>query len=439
MGRARVNISCINKFISYIQSEKDSVNTLKSNVNVTDEIIHNAHSEIEKIVECENNCKIALDNANRKINALKNELNEIKNVLITTPEVILVRESKIDEEGNIYYVDVRKPNPKYYELGNQNDKILTIESSLKRLIEELEAKIEKLSQTKYLYEDEINNIKRNRENILENCNNISNKSEIAYTQLEQAVRIIEKYLHETVRTENIPIYRAVYGNSYTTFDSIVSARPTINFSIRTSNDSTNNTEIFYGILGKNMTEINSNLLSKQGLANPDYRGTCGLVSIANVLRQLDVGNATEGEVLNRALELEACAMPKNGKTGGGTRNDDVLKIIRSYGLESSKVYDLSIDNIIDCLKKGGTMMMSVQSKYIRDNATIPSCVSFKKSTDHWVTITGLLVNKNTNEVSGIYVQDSGGHNSKSNIFISLSNFEKMRKISDDFTGIAIFK
>ena len=67
-------------------------------------------------------------------------------------------------------------------------------------------------------------------------------------------------------------------------------------------------------------------------------------------------------------------------------------------------------------------------------------VGIKKNTDHWVTVTGIKKDRFTGEVLGVHVQDTGGWNRvDNNIFIPLEKFNKMRKISSDFTGIAVFK
>lgn len=440
MGKAKVSVSCVTKFKTSVTEEKNSATSLKSAVACVDAIVQKANEEIAKIAECEKNCKIALRTANEKIEMLQNELGELQSRLAVTPPTIMVSEPcGTDEEGDTIYEEVEEPNPEYYALLNQISEVEAKISKLKALINELQDKMQQLSKAKQTYQDAITHLNNGKKEIIVCCDNISKKSDMASSQLQKAIVAIQKYLGETIHTDPVPSYKSVSWSSYSSFDTIITSRDNIEMPTRTWDDDFGRGDTFYGISGKHFAESQNILISRQGEADSNYRGTCGLASTANVLRQLGLSNATEGDVLNRALQLDACAKPKDGKTGGGTRNDDIVKIMGSYGLQSSKVHDLTMKNITDCLDKGGAMMMSVQSKYIRDDAKIPTYMGFKKGTDHWVTVTGVRKNQYTGEVLGVYVQDTGGHNSNSNIFISSENFNKMRKISSDFTGIAVFK
>lgn len=434
MGRARVSISSVTKFNDSVIEEKENAVSLKSAVNCIDEIVQKINTEIVKIIECKKNCEIALRTGNEKLTEFRKELAELTcRLSVTQPIIKELEPCGTDEEGNVKYQEVEKTNPEYYNLVDQISGLETRISKIRDLIEELLQKKQKLSKTEQEYQDAIINLNNGEDEIIACCDIILKKSDMASSQLEKAIAAIQKYLGETVRTEQVPSHNSINWGYHTSFDTTISSKDNIDIPKRTSDDDLGHDAAFYGVLGKHLAEMQDSLISSQM-----YGETCGLASAANILRELGVCDATEAEVLNLALQIDACVKPNNDNGGGATSNDDILKILSSYGLKTIKVHDLTIEKIMDCLNKGGAVMMSVQAKYLRDGAKIPSYLGFKRNTDHWVTVTGVKKNQYTNEVLGIFVQDTGGYNSNCNIFISSDDFNKMRKISNDFTGICVF-
>ena len=442
MPIARVSIACVEKFQNAMQNALDSLRTAMNSANsVVNQIDSQANVEISRLNSCLSDCNSAMSDANDKLSDLRSTLQDLNAELSVTPETITEEvPDGYDEDGNITYTTIEVPNPAYYSLLSEISAVESQISTLDSLISDLQSKIDSINNAISTIQQAISVMNECRNEISECGGDVMDKSESADIQLNRAKAAIQKYLDVTVHISPVPSHTSIGWSTYSSgFDIMTSARADIVHPARTYDDRFTERTTFYGIAGKHYAESQYSLLSEQGTAKPDYRGTCGLVSSANILRQLGVCKATEDDLLNRALELKACREPSKHKTGGGTNNNDIVKIMKSYNLQATKVQDLSIKNITDCLNKGGAMMMSVRSKYLRDGASIPDRVSFKKNTDHFVTVTGVKKDNISGAVLGVFVQDSGGHNSESNIFISTADFDKMRKISNDFTGIAVFK
>jgi len=444
MVRVKVDIQSVSHLKNTIGLEIDALQDLKRSTTCIPEILNRIREESAKILETLPVCHEAQQNGQDKLQKLQEELAELEDELARTPPTITVTESDgVDSEGNPRYTTRTVPNPDYTALLAEIQALRAKVNLLRTLLEQLSSEIENLQMTMETFRNASLTISEGSAEIRSTSESLIRKSEHATEQLGRAIVAITDYVEETVNLNSVPNRSAINWQNNYTFSSLVSQQSRMNMPIPTWDDNMGDS-VFCGIRGKHFAESQTILISKQGRADERYQGTCGLASTSNVLRQFDLGDTTEGEVLERALKLGACKIDNDRRVAGATNNNQILQIMGSYGLKAAKVPELTIQNIAECMDKGGAMMMSVRSCYIQDAYTqegkkIPTKIGGKKRTDHWVTVTGVKKNRYTGEISGIFIQDTGGHGSSSNIFLSADQFKRMRSISNDFTGIAIFK
>ena len=463
MVRVKVDIQSVSHLKDTIGLEIDALQDLKRSTTCIPEILNRIREESAKILETLPVCHEAQQNGQDKLQKLQEELAELEDELARTPPTITVTESDgVDSEGNPRYTTRTVPNPDYTALLEEIQALRAKVNLLRTLLEQLSSEIENLQMTMETFKNASITISEGSAEIHTTSESLIRKSEHATEQLGRAIVAITDYMEETVNLNPVPNRSAINWQNYYTFSSLLDQQSRMNMPITTWDDNRGDS-VFCGIRGKHYAESQTILISKQGQADKEYQGTCGITSVANVLRQLGVMDATEKDVLEMALKHGVCRtkeeMEKRFELGlckkredvvaesGGTTNSSLLTLMHSYGLKAAKVPEMTIQNIVDCLEKGGTMMMSVRSKYIKEpymhegkeGKKIPTKITSKRLKDHWVTVTGIEKNRYTGEISGIFIQDTGGHNSSSNLFIPVEQFKRMRKITKDFTGIATFK
>lgn len=164
-------------------------------------------------------------------------------------------------------------------------------------------------------------------------------------------------------------------------------------------------------------ETNQYLYKSQGTANPNFRGTCGLCSCANILRLSGV-NATEEQMItyssntdnpiNNAKKLCSTGYPNSGMNGGTSPYTRQL-ILNHFGVKSD-VVDMSFDNdgrlsydnlvaISDYVCAGKGVILSVHAKVLWYDAPVGM------NDFHAVTVTSVKKDTNGN-ILGFYICDS---------------------------------
>ena len=214
MGKAKVSISCVSKFRIVVEEEKSSAVLLKSSVACVDEIVRKANSEIDQLNECDKKCGLSLQTAHNKLLILQDELFALKIRKDATPPTTTERVSVpcgTDEDGYTIYEDmyIEVPNPEYYALLNQISIVESKISQLESLIQKLESMILQLSQAKQTYQGAITCLNNSKNEIILSCDSIIKKSDIASSQLQNAIIAIKKYLDETVHIEQVPDYTTI--------------------------------------------------------------------------------------------------------------------------------------------------------------------------------------------------------------------------------------
>lgn len=124
--------------------------------------------------------------------------------------------------------------------------------------------------------------------------------------------------------------------------------------------------------------------------DPNYPGTCGIVSCVNVLRLAGRLDTTEGEALNCAIAAGLC------RDHGGTNSKDRQALLLQFGLESDRM-EATIKNIADCVEAGRGVIISVHAAILWHRGI---------SGSHAVTVTSVQRSMD-GRIEGFYICDSG--------------------------------
>ena len=206
---------------------------------------------------------------------------------------------------------------------------------------------------------------------------------------------------------------------------------------------------FSGVGGKSFTDLHKNMIQKQGEANTDFRGTCGLCSIANTLTALGnpkmsalEGSQKEGDVLQRARDSRACETHKIlpftserkqehlRNLNGGTTDTDITKIMNSYGYSCETKSKQSLSDIAEQLESGKGAMISVDHRVL--NTGNDAVKQRHLSADHKVTVTGIEKNTEGKPV-GLWIHDTGGSSTMGTAFYCSAEDYNVWKKSKDST------
>lgn len=159
-------------------------------------------------------------------------------------------------------------------------------------------------------------------------------------------------------------------------------------------------------------EMDKYLYASQGSANPKFKGTCGLCSIANVMRLAGV-NTSEKEVIDYASKggifSSLCTVnPLSASKSGGTTAKQRKEILDYFGISSS-TWEVKVDqdgvassetieDIGKWVSEGKGVIIDVDAGVFYDDPRA-------NGQGHAVTITSVTKNK-YGDISGFYIIDS---------------------------------
>lgn len=180
-------------------------------------------------------------------------------------------------------------------------------------------------------------------------------------------------------------------------------------------------------------EMAKYLYASQGSAYENFQGTCGLCSVANVLRLSGV-NIGEKEVIDYAakggLFSNLCVVnPISPSRSGGTTPEQRKQILDYFGISSStwtvkkdkddKVSIATINDIGQWVSEGRGVIIDVDAGIFYDDPRY-------KGGGHAVTVTSVTKNK-YGDISGFYIADS---NRGTSYFYAWQIQEAMRPFVD---------
>lgn len=144
------------------------------------------------------------------------------------------------------------------------------------------------------------------------------------------------------------------------------------------------------------------LVARQG-CDPQYRGTCGIVSCVNILRLAGRSSTTEEEVLRYALENSSkkrslCINHGSPPSNGGTSPQNRKDILSAFGIESELI-PASIESIAKHVEEGRGVIISVYAGRLWGDFS-------KCNLSHAVAVTSVKRSM-TGDLIGFYICDSG--------------------------------
>ena len=148
--------------------------------------------------------------------------------------------------------------------------------------------------------------------------------------------------------------------------------------------------------------------SRGGEGIEGFEGTCGLVSVENVLRMAGV-NIDEAKIVEYASthkpfryngERMLCTTGSTPENNGGTYSTDLQVILRHFGIEST-IENAEIEKMARFVEEGRGVIVSVDA-----NMLWYQCYGSIQNL-HCVTVTSVQRDRTTGEITGIYICDSG--------------------------------
>ena len=311
-----------------------------------------------------------------------------------------------------------------------------------RLISSLEGIIKTICEKEQLLKEKERAIAKKSKELKELLNEAIDKIREAEAPLKNAIVIINKYIQEQtgeIRLDTIPSFRSVPFDAERVVPFKLYDMPEIIPPSKIPPCDDFGQEYYFGACCSHFGD-EYKLIKRQGKAYSDYHGTCGPTTVANMLRLLQGREATEKEVLDLAISINACRRPREGATGGGTTSLDIIRILESYGLKAACIRDVSLEEIDECLKRNGALMVAIHSNHIKPNAYLDENPGPKIHTNHWVCVVGTRRSKSTDQVTGVYLFDTGGHNpQQSLIYVSRYYFGLMKLALRDLYAVTAFK
>ncbi len=171
----------------------------------------------------------------------------------------------------------------------------------------------------------------------------------------------------------------------------------------------------------------------QGDAEPTFRGTCALTSIANLLSQAD-RPTTEGEVLRVAIDnnwaVQDPELPAYQR--GGSNYVQQQAILNSYGIRNDLIVGYNEAGTANLLRSGRGVLQAVNAGALWDDPAYND----NGAINHMVTLTGVAYSETSGELLGFYIADSGREKvSDMTRFVGLEQFRRAANVAG---GYAIY-
>lgn len=145
---------------------------------------------------------------------------------------------------------------------------------------------------------------------------------------------------------------------------------------------------------------------KQGQNDYGYQGTCGLVSVGDVINQF--GNpVSENDVVHYAVDHKLCTVVA-GKpaASGGTTMVDQSKILTGMGTPAHIEVGDSLEGLGRELEEGHGVILAVNAGELWNRSSYYD----NGAPNHAVTLTGVAADPNTGKTVGVWINDSGAGN-----------------------------
>jgi hypothetical protein len=137
--------------------------------------------------------------------------------------------------------------------------------------------------------------------------------------------------------------------------------------------------------------------------NPyNFQGDCGLCSCQDVLNQFGV-NATEGDVVEHAVQNHECAVTDDPEKSGGTSTSDQARILNDYGVPAHTEQGQSLEDLAANVEHGHGVIIEANAGHLWNQ---PQYLENGQA-NHAITVTGVARDPDTGQIQGFYVNDTG--------------------------------
>lgn len=143
--------------------------------------------------------------------------------------------------------------------------------------------------------------------------------------------------------------------------------------------------------------------SRQGDNPQGFKGTCGLVSCTNVLREFGV-EVSEADVVRHALvNLECNVDVQDADASGGTTPDTQARLLGEFGVPASVERHGSLESLAAEIEAGHGVIVGVNAGLLWENS---DAWDFGQA-NHAVTVRAVARDPATGELQGFFIADSG--------------------------------
>ncbi|WNZ27114.1 hypothetical protein HJG54_29835 [Leptolyngbya sp. NK1-12] len=132
------------------------------------------------------------------------------------------------------------------------------------------------------------------------------------------------------------------------------------------------------------------------------RGTCGLVSVEDILRQLGY-QVTETDLVSYAVRNQLCTIEGTPDVQGGTTQIDQARILNDFGVPAEAKILLNCEDLASYIEAGEKVIVGVNGGVLWN---VPEAFEFGQA-NHAVTVTGVARNPQTADLLGFFINDSG--------------------------------
>ncbi|HLJ57631.1 MAG TPA: C39 family peptidase [Chthonomonadaceae bacterium] len=142
---------------------------------------------------------------------------------------------------------------------------------------------------------------------------------------------------------------------------------------------------------------------QQGDNDLGFQQDCGLVSSQDVLNQFGV-DVNENDVVHHAVDNNECqVVPGDNANSGGTTADWQANVLSDYGVPAHVENGGSMDDLANNIQDGHGVIIEVNAGVLWDD---PNSYGDGQS-NHAITVTGVVRDPSTSEITGFVVNDSG--------------------------------
>lgn len=142
---------------------------------------------------------------------------------------------------------------------------------------------------------------------------------------------------------------------------------------------------------------------QQGDNDLGFQEDCGLCSSQDVLNQFGV-QVDENDIVHHAVQNNECYTDAtNPSNSGQTTADWQAQVLSDYGVPAHVENGGSLDNLADNVQAGHGTIIEVNAGVLWNDANSYG----DGSSNHAITVTGVVRDPSTNEVTGFYINDSG--------------------------------